>query len=120
MSGASRDAKKRAQQTNAKVSQHGEGGSVWSSILGESVTSKGGQDADWTEVDRELLVWLVQAVSRAKGAVLFGTSRDGTQYHVKLYGGGKEKNFWFAGHEGGVALLHEWISDFCSALEAID
>lgn len=113
-------AKEKARATNAKIHEHGQGRSVWSSVLGESVTATSAEKADWTEVDRELLVWLVQTVSKHEGAVLLGTSRDGTQFHVKIYGGDQQKNFWFAGHEGGLALLHEWISVFCQGLEAVD
>ncbi len=113
-------AKQKAQATNAKVGQHAQGSNVWSSILGETVTGGGDQEADWSEVDRELLVWLVQTVSKHQGAVLLGTSKDSTQYHIKIYGGTEQKNFWFAGHEGGLALLHEWISAFCQGLEALE
>jgi hypothetical protein len=44
---------------------------------------------DWGRVDAELLWKVIQACANGDGAVMFGYSRDGGAYNVKVYDGGE-------------------------------
>lgn len=93
--------------------------SVWSEILGKGTGVGGDMNADWSEVDSALMMWLVTLASRNEAAILFGVSRDGKQYHIKIYAGSGSENYWFAGNEDGVALMVEWATDTIRRLEAV-
>lgn len=86
-------------------------------LLGSDPTKADEYDANWSEVDPALITWLITLVAQAGGAVMFGKSRRGDQYHVAILAGEKRQNFWFGGNEAGRELFDEWCRTFCTALE---
>lgn len=90
------------------------------SLVGDGSMSRSDMVAQWGEVDRDKLIWLVDSVARSDGAVLLGLSKDATQFHVKIYAGKGSKNYWFNGDPDGVLNLEEWIDAFAGALSGED
>jgi hypothetical protein len=48
-----------------------------------------GEQPDWGRIDPELLWKLIQRCTADDGAVMFGYSRDGGAYSIKVYAGGE-------------------------------
>jgi len=48
-----------------------------------------GEQPDWGRIDPELLWKLIQRCTADDGAVMFGYSRDGGAYSLKVYAGGE-------------------------------
>lgn len=49
---------------------------------------------DWGRIEPQLIWQVIQACTRDDGAVLFGYSRDGGAYAVKVYEGGEQAKFY--------------------------
>lgn len=54
-----------------------------------------GQQPDWGRIDPELLWKLIQRCTADDGAVMFGYSRDGGAYSLKVYAGGDPEKAYF-------------------------
>lgn len=108
------DKKQKANLTNAKVENKT---LILMGLLGNDPGKSGQYDANWSEVDPSLVIWLISCVCAADGAVMFGKSRRGDQYHVRVLAGEKAQNFWFAGNYEGRQLFEEWCRAFCAAIE---
>lgn len=50
-----------------------------------------GEQPDWGRIDPELLWKLIQRSTADDGAVMFGYSRDGGAYSLKVYAGGESE-----------------------------
>lgn len=85
-------------------------------LIGSGKTSKADNHADWARVDGTTLGSFVALLAANGGAILLGTSRDGTQYHVKIYVSNNQENFWFAGNDDGLQDLYDWIGALSDAL----
>lgn len=65
------------------------------SRLSEAVAGHKAQtQPDWGRIDDQLIFKLVQAATEEDGAIMFGYSRDGGAYSVKIYGGGDTQTFY--------------------------
>lgn len=54
-----------------------------------------GEQPDWGRIDPELLWKLIQRMTVDDGAVMFGYSRDGGAYSLKVYSGGEAEKAYF-------------------------
>lgn len=76
-------------------------------LFGES-TRKTGLDADWNQVQPDVLLRIVWAVDHFGGAVTFSTTKKNTAYCIKVYLGAPQNPVYFDGDEEGRAALAEW------------
>lgn len=77
-------------------------------LFGES-TRKTGLDADWNQVQPEVLRDLVWAISTLGGSVTIGSTRKGNAYSVKVYIGAPYDAMYFDGDEEGRTRMAEWV-----------
>lgn len=54
-----------------------------------------GEQPDWGRIDPELIWRLLQKCTQNDGAVMFGYSRDGGSYSLKIYAGGEPRKAYF-------------------------
>lgn len=54
-----------------------------------------GEQPDWGRIDPELIWKFIQACTSDDGAVMFGYSRDGGAYSLKVYAGGEPEKAYF-------------------------
>ena len=54
-----------------------------------------GEQPDWGRIDPELLWKVIQRCTQDDGAVMFGYSRDGGAYSIKVYDGGEPEKAYF-------------------------
>jgi len=54
-----------------------------------------GEQPDWARINAELLWALIQRLTADDGAVMFGYSRDGGAYSLKVYSGGEPEKAYF-------------------------
>jgi len=83
-------------------------------LFGDS-TGKAGLDADWNQVDPEVLVHLLWAVCYFGGSVTLGATRNGKAYSVKVYIGEPFSARYFDGDEEGRTLMREWVDQLVIA-----
>jgi len=66
------------------------------SKLGEKFSQAArGEQPDWGRIDPELIWKLIQVCTADDGAVMFGYSRDGGAYSLKVYAGGEPEKAYF-------------------------
>lgn len=74
--------------------------------------------ASWADIHPDFVAAAVVAVNRAGGAILFGGSRDETQFAVTLFfDGAKNTFYWFKSMEN-AATLEEWLSNLITDCNA--
>lgn len=54
-----------------------------------------GEQPDWGRIDPELLWKVIQQCTADDGAVMFGYSKDGGAYSIKIYAGGEPEKAYF-------------------------
>lgn len=54
-----------------------------------------GEQPDWGRIDPELLWKAIQRCTADDGAIMFGYSRDGGAYSLKVYDGGEPEKAYF-------------------------
>jgi len=54
-----------------------------------------GEQPDWGRLDPDLLWKVIQRCTQDDGAVMFGYSRDGGAYSIKVYDGGEPEKAYF-------------------------
>lgn len=54
-----------------------------------------GEQPDWGRIDAELIWKVIQAATAEDGAIMFGYSRDGGAYSIKVYAGGEPVKAYF-------------------------
>jgi hypothetical protein len=54
-----------------------------------------GEQPDWGRIDANLVWMTVQRLTQDDGAVMFGYSRDGGAYSIKVYAGGEPEKAYF-------------------------
>lgn len=64
-------------------------GSVKSKLAARFSEGVRGEQPDWGRIDPELIWKLIQRCTADDGAVMFGYSRDGGAYSLKVYAGGE-------------------------------
>jgi len=67
---------------------------------------------DWGRIDMELLWKVIQACTSDDGAVMFGYSRDGGAYSVKIYDGGEPMKEYFHRDEEVTQFLYGILEVF--------
>lgn len=65
-----------------------------------TLTSNGGNVADWANADPALAISLVCAVALEGGAVRYGYTRDGGAYSIGIYMGENSKTYYCNDAEG--------------------
>lgn len=104
---------------NERAQLTAERGNIKANKLAGLIKDHGNSDniqANWGDVDGQTISMFVALVAANSGAILLGVSRDGTQFHVKIYAGNGSKNYWFAGTPDGIQDMYDWISAFSDAL----
>lgn len=109
-------AKEKASLLSHKAEQERSSTVLLIKLLNGENPAGAGLYANWGEVDANLIAWFVQVVSLNEGAVMYGCSRDLTQFHVKIYIDNAPINKWFAGNEDGRDLLEAWLKATCEAM----
>lgn len=74
--------------------------------------SRGGEQADWTGVDGDLIRRCVGTVARAGAAVRFGYSRDGGAFALCVYDGGAGDTEYYPPSTDMDAVLKGLIEDY--------
>lgn len=77
------------------------------SLFGES-TRKTGLDADWNEVEPNVLLAIVWGVSSLGGSVTLGVTRNGQAYTCKVYIGAPYDALYWDGDADGREQMRAW------------
>jgi hypothetical protein len=83
-------------------------------LFGQS-TRKSNLDADWLELDAQVLLRLVWAVDFFGGAVTLSTTKNGAAYVVKVFMGAPFDPMYFDGDEEGRASMAAWVESLVVA-----
>lgn len=75
--------------------KNGPVGGVASKLAQRFAQGKQGEQPDWGRIDPELLWRFIQRCTADDGAVMFGYSRDGGAYSIKVYAGGEPEKGYF-------------------------
>jgi len=67
---------------------------------------------DWGRIDADLLWKVIQATTSDDGAIMFGYSRDGGAYSVKVYDGGDPMKEYFHRDEELIQFLYGVLEVF--------
>lgn len=76
--------------------------------------------ADWGDISPNDLGWLIASCAKKGWAVMFGNSRDGTQYYLRIYAGDASKPKWFSGNYEGQEQLALFIRELCTRLDSLE
>jgi hypothetical protein len=95
-------ARKSYAEINGKNSPAGGKGNRLREVLAAQQAST---QPDWGRIDMELLWKVIQATTSDDGAVMFGYSRDGGAYSVKIYDGGEPMKEYFHRDEELIEFL---------------
>jgi len=66
-----------------------------SGIAARFSQAKQGEQPDWGRIDATLIWRVIQKCTEDDGAIMFGYSRDGGAYSVKVYAGGEPQKAYF-------------------------
>lgn len=75
-------------------------------------SNRGGEGADWSGVNGDLMAKFVAAVSRTGGAARLGYTRDGGAYAIGVYGDGDPYTVYVSPKEDIDEWLRQSIEDF--------
>lgn len=70
-------------------------GQIKNKIAARFESGVNSQQPDWGRIDPELIWKVIQACTEDDGAVMFGYSRDGGAYSLKVYAGGEPEKVYF-------------------------
>lgn len=76
--------------------------------------------ADWGDISPNDIGWLINSCAKRGWAVMFGLSRDGSQYYLRIYAGTDSKPKWFAGGYQGQQDLTAFIRELCTRLDSLE
>jgi len=82
---------KRYEEINGKNKPQG---SVRSKLAERVSQATRGEQPDWGRIDPDLVWRFIQRCTADDGAVMFGYSRDGGAYSVKVYAGGEPEKIY--------------------------
>ena len=99
--GSSKSEDKR--QTNGKL------GAYMPSGAGGSNGTNSGALLEWAEIPATLIYAVTVAVDRSGGAVLFGSSRDRTQFAVTLFFDGQKNTWYWYRNDVGIEQICLWF-----------
>lgn len=83
-------------------------------LFGQS-TRKTGLDADWNQVQPNVLLSIVWAIDVLGGAVTFSTTKNNNAYCIKVYLGAPYDPVYFDGDDEGRAALSEFADQLVAA-----
>lgn len=69
-------------------------GEVRGNVAARFKAARQNEQPDWGRIPAELVWMVVQRLTLDDGAVMFGYSRDGGAYSVKIYAGGEPEKFY--------------------------
>jgi len=79
----------------AEINGKNEGSNGSKSKLAQRISqATRGEEPDWGRIDSDLIWRLIQRCTVDDGAVMFGYSRDGGAYSLKVYTGGEPEKIY--------------------------
>lgn len=70
------------------------------------------EQPDWGRIDMEIIWKVIQCCTGDDGAVMFGYSRDGGAYSVKIYAGGEPMKEYFHRDEELIQFMYGILEVF--------